>query len=114
MLTGTPSFAASDPVDWVHCHIVRKPGPPSTRFETVAAPVSGIFVRWLAKTVGVESDLKRCLAEWELWRRIDESPRGQHDTPDRLLIPEKLYGRAAGSGRCTLPHSSLRRRSGRP
>src|SRR5258706_12238996 len=25
--------------------------------------------------------------------RIDEFPLGEHDTPDRLLIPEKLYGR---------------------
>jgi Cdc6-like AAA superfamily ATPase len=26
--------------------------------------------------------------------RIDEFVPGKHDTPDRLLIPEKLYGRA--------------------
>ena len=26
--------------------------------------------------------------------RIDEFALGEHDTPDRLLIPEKLYGRA--------------------
>jgi hypothetical protein len=26
---------------------------------------------------------------------IDEFALGEHDTPDRLLIPEKLYGRAA-------------------
>ena len=43
---------------------------------------------------GVESDLRRCLAEWETQGRIDEFPLGEHDTPDRLLIPEKLYGRA--------------------
>ena len=27
-------------------------------------------------------------------RWIDQFPLGEHDTPDRLLIPEKLYGRA--------------------
>jgi predicted ATPase len=43
---------------------------------------------------GVESDLRRCLAEWETQGRIDDFPLGAHDTPDRLLIPEKLYGRA--------------------
>jgi len=32
--------------------------------------------------------------EWETQRRIDEFPLSEHDTPDRLLIPEKLYGRA--------------------
>jgi hypothetical protein len=42
----------------------------------------------------VASDLRRCLAQWEAQRRIDEFPLGELDTPDRLLIPEKLYGRA--------------------
>ena len=43
---------------------------------------------------GVERDLRRCLAEWEAHGRIDAFPLGEHDMPDRLLIPEKLYGRA--------------------
>ena len=43
---------------------------------------------------GLERDLRRCLAEWEAQGRIDDFPLGEHDTPDRLLIPEKLYGRA--------------------
>ena len=42
---------------------------------------------------GAERDLRRCLAEWELRRRVDDFPLGQHDAPDSLLIPEKLYGR---------------------
>src|SRR5262249_48228783 len=44
---------------------------------------------------GVESDLRYCLGEWESQHRIDEFFLGRHDTPDRLLIPEKLYGRAS-------------------
>jgi tRNA U34 5-carboxymethylaminomethyl modifying GTPase MnmE/TrmE len=48
---------------------------------------------------GVESDLRRCLAEWERRsagvssHQTTEFPLGEHDIPDRLLIPEKLYGR---------------------
>ena len=42
---------------------------------------------------GLERDLERCLADWEAHGRIDDFPLGEHDTPDRLLIPEKLYGR---------------------
>src|SRR5262249_54583220 len=42
---------------------------------------------------GVECDLRRCLAQWETEGHIDEFQVGQHDAPDRLLIPEKLYGR---------------------
>jgi hypothetical protein len=43
---------------------------------------------------GLERDLRRCLAQWEAERRLGDFPLGEYDTPDRLLIPEKLYGRA--------------------
>ena len=64
-------------------------------------PVSALILKLLAKTAearyqtaaGVERDLQRCLADWEAQSRINDFPLGQQDTPDRLLIPEKLYGR---------------------
>src|SRR5262245_55173827 len=101
MLTGSLPFTASDPMEWVHCHIARKPAPPSERVKNVPPAVSAIIMKLLAKTpeeryqtaAGVETDLRRCLAEWETQSRIDEFPLGKKDTPDRLLIPEKLYGR---------------------
>src|SRR5262249_15783849 len=43
---------------------------------------------------GVAHDLRRCLAHWEGEGRIDAFPLGAYDTPDRLVLPEKLYGRA--------------------
>src|SRR3989441_7212898 len=100
-LTGSLPFSASDPMEWVHCHIARQPVSPAERSSNVPVPLAAIIMKLLAKTaedryqtaVGVESDLRRCLAEWETQRRIDEFPLGEHDTPDRLLIPEKLYGR---------------------
>ena len=102
MLTGSLPFTASDPMEWVHCHIARKPAPPSERLETIPAPVSALILKLLAKTAeeryqtaaGLERDLRRCLADWEARGRIDDFPLGEHDTPDHLLIPEKLYGRA--------------------
>ena len=42
---------------------------------------------------GVEADLRRALAEWESHRRIAPFLLGDHDISDRLVIPEKLYGR---------------------
>ncbi|MBB5404449.1 trifunctional serine/threonine-protein kinase/ATP-binding protein/sensor histidine kinase [Paraburkholderia youngii] len=103
MLTGSLPFTAADPMEWVHCHIARKPVPPGERRESVPAVVSAIVMKLLAKTAeeryqtagGVERDLRRCLAEWEALGYIDDFAPGQHDTPDRLLIPEKLYGRAS-------------------
>jgi serine/threonine protein kinase len=101
MLTGSLPFTAADPMAWVHCHIARQPVPPGERLTDVPAPVSAIIVKLLAKTAeeryqtaaGVEADLRRCLAEWESRRRIDPFTLGAHDTPNRLLIPETLYGR---------------------
>ncbi|KRR22719.1 ATP-binding sensor histidine kinase [Bradyrhizobium retamae] len=103
MLTGVLPFTATDPMEWVHCHIARPPAPPSERLKNLPGSVSAIIMKLLAKTAeeryqtaaGAESDLRRCLAEWETRGDIDEFPPGEHDTPDRLLIPEKLYGRAA-------------------
>jgi serine/threonine protein kinase len=102
MLTGSLPFAASDPMEWVHCHIARRPAPPDERIETVPAPVSRIVMKLLAKAAedryqtaaGLESDLKRCLAAWESERRIVNFPLGERDAPDRFMIPERLYGRS--------------------
>ena len=102
MLTGVLPLTAADPMEWVHCHIARKPVPPRERLESVPAPVSAIIMKLLAKTPedryqtagGVERDLRRCLAEWEARRRIDDFPLGLQDTPNQLLIPEKLRARS--------------------
>src|SRR6266480_2403747 len=102
MLTGSLPLTASDPMELVHCHIARQPIPPCERLKSIPGPVSAIIMKLLAKTAeeryqtasGAASDLRRCLAEWEAERRIGEFPLGQQDTPDRLVIPEKLYGRA--------------------
>src|SRR6516164_5317293 len=103
MLTGKLPFTAADPIEWVHSHIAKRPVPPHERVKSVPACVSAIVMKLLAKTpeeryqtaFGVESDLRRCLTEWEAHGFIVDFSLGQHDTPDRLLIPEKLYGRAS-------------------
>src|SRR5471032_3503559 len=103
MLTGSLPFNGSDPMEWVHCHIARQPLPPGERTPDVPLAVSSIIMKLLAKTaeeryqtaVGLERDLQRCLKEWESDGRIDEFGPGEHDRPDRLLIPERLYGRAS-------------------
>jgi serine/threonine protein kinase len=101
MLTGTLPFTATDPMGWVHCHIARQPVPPDERIATVPGPLSTIVMKLLAKiaeeryqtAAGTEADLRRCLAEWESHGRIDSFSLGASDLSDRLLNPEKLYGR---------------------
>src|SRR3984885_11098798 len=100
MLTGHLPFDAADPLEWVHCHIARQPTPPDGRVA-VPEPLSAITMKLLAKNAeeryqtasGLEADLRRCLAQWQSDGRIDAFPLGAHDASDRLLIPEKLYGR---------------------
>ena len=101
MITGALPFTASDAMEWVHCHIAKQPLPAAERRKDVPRSVSAIITKLLAKTAeeryqtaaGLESDLRRCLTEWQTHGRIDEFTPGEQDTPDRLLIPEKLYGR---------------------
>jgi PAS domain S-box-containing protein len=101
MLTGALPFAAADAMEWVHCHLARRPVPPAERLKKIPGAVSAIVMRLLAKraedryqtAAGLESDLRNCQTQWDAQRRIDDFSLGEHDTPDRLLIPEKLYGR---------------------
>ena len=101
MLTGTLPFTAADPMEWVHCHIARQPTPPDERADGIPGPLSAVVMKLLAKTAeeryqtaaGVAADLRRCRAEWEAHGRIAPFTLGTLDVPDRLLIPETLYGR---------------------
>ena len=100
MLTGALPFTAADPLEWIHCHIARRPAPPGD-LVALPEPVSSLTMKLLAKNAeeryqtaeGLEADLRRCLTEWDSLHRIDPFPLGAHDSSDRLLIPEKLYGR---------------------
>src|SRR5580700_6095958 len=64
MLTGSLPFIASDPMDWVHCHIARQPAPPHVQLASIPRMLSTIVMRLLAKAaeeryqtaVGLERD----------------------------------------------------------
>src|SRR5712671_6352775 len=65
MLTGNLPFTASEPMEWVYCHIARQPVSPGERLTTVPAALSAIILKLLSKTAeeryqtaaGVEADL---------------------------------------------------------
>lgn len=102
MLTGTLPFNASEPIEWVHCHLAKQPVPPHQRVTSLPPALSDLVMKLLAKAAedryqtaaGAESDLRHCLQEWESQGWIEPFLLGRHDTAERPSIPEKLYGRA--------------------
>ncbi len=103
MLTAQLPFSASEPLEWIHCHIARQPAPIVAGRDEVLGSLPAIVMKLLAKTAedryqsasGVEADLRRCLDEWLAVHRISAFALGSSDSAGRLLMPEKLYGRLA-------------------
>ncbi|MET0412541.1 MAG: AAA family ATPase, partial [Polyangiaceae bacterium] len=102
LLTGALPFSATSALEWVHCHIARAPAPLSEHRSDVPATLAGVVMKLLAKApeeryqtaLGLEADLQRCLSEWEQRGAITAFALGANDVPDRLVLPERLYGRS--------------------
>ncbi|HWO39790.1 MAG TPA: serine/threonine-protein kinase, partial [Candidatus Acidoferrum sp.] len=85
MLAGSLPFSASDPMEWVHCHIARQPLFPSEQLRNVPAAIVAIIIKLLAKTAeeryqtaaAVASDLKHCLSDWQTTGRIENFVPGE-------------------------------------
>src|SRR5215831_15424850 len=68
MLTGALPFIAVDPMEWVHCHLARRPLSPAERLKDIPDAVSAIVMKLLAKraedryqtAAGLERDLRSC------------------------------------------------------
>jgi len=103
MLTARLPFSASEPLEWIHCHIARTPAPIVAARDEMLGSLPAIILKLLAKAaegryqsaVGVESDLRQCLSEWQVNGRISDFALGTNDSSGHLLVPEKLYGREA-------------------
>lgn len=101
LITGELPFVAVDLLEWVHCHVARIPKKPRDVLSTVPEVVSDIVMKLLEKSlegryqsaVGLRLDLERCLADWQRDKHIDSFPLGSGDVSDKLLIPQKLFGR---------------------
>ena len=98
LLTGQLPFQTSEPMELVHCHLARQPIPPAQLNPDVPQLVSDLVMKLMAKTAenryqsaaGIRHDLEclRGLAQ-------ENFLLAQQDRCDRLIIPEKLYGRQA-------------------
>ncbi len=94
MLVGHVPFPIEDRVELVHAHLARRPVPPHDLDPRIPETLSALVMKLLAKAAedryqscaGIEADLA-ALAVGE------PVAIGAHDMPERLRIPQKLYGR---------------------
>ncbi|MEX3634098.1 AAA family ATPase [Paraburkholderia sp. BR14427] len=99
MLTGKYPYVASSPAEWLHCHTARTPISLKECAADIPAPLAAIVERLLAKAAedryqtarGAEHDLRLCVEQLRRGGRIEPFLPGAAD--NRLLIPERLYGR---------------------
>ncbi|MDK1374437.1 AAA family ATPase [Sinorhizobium sp. 6-70] len=103
VLTGVLPFAATEPMEWIHCHIARQPLPPGERVPAIPGAVSEIIMKLLSKgaedryqtAAGLCADLQHCLEQWAAGGGIAPFVLGARDASGQLLFQEKLYGREA-------------------
>jgi predicted ATPase/two-component sensor histidine kinase len=101
MLTGEFPYLARSAREWLHCHIAKEPISLDECRPDVPEPVAAIINRLLSKATedryqtagGLEHDLRLCADRWRQDGRIAPFTLGAADALDRLLIPERLYGR---------------------
>ncbi len=101
MLTGILPFEAKEPIQMIHAHLAKEPVPPHQVNGEIPEAVSYIVMKLLAKNAedryqtaaGLKIDLENCLSQWRIKGQIENFTLAQKDKGDRLLLPQKLYGR---------------------
>jgi diguanylate cyclase (GGDEF)-like protein len=101
MLTGTVPFTIEDPLELIHCHLVKTPVSVFEKKENIPKVLSAIISKLLAKmpeeryvsAVGLRIDLLRCQLEWNDNQKINIFPLGTGDIYDHLILSKKMYAR---------------------
>lgn len=103
MFAGSLPFFASEPEEWMHCHLARAAPPAVERAPDLPVQISAIVLKLMSKepadryqsAEGLSADLRKCLSEWRVKRRVHRFALGRSDAATALRIPRTLYGRKA-------------------
>ncbi len=101
LLTGKLPFVARDPLELVHCHMAIAPVPPQEIATDIPEVISQLVLKLMAKNpeqryqtaLGLSWDLAYCQKQWQAQGDIKNFVLGGRDFGDRLIIPDRLYGR---------------------
>ena len=101
MLTRRLPFEVEDPAELVHCHLTALPRSPRDFDPGIPEPVVGLVMKLLAKDPeeryqsggGLAHDIAALANFIESGRSFQNFSLASRDVPDRLRMPERLYGR---------------------
>jgi transcriptional regulator with GAF, ATPase, and Fis domain/predicted ATPase len=101
LCTGRAPFESTDLLELCHAHVARPPTAPSDLDPRVPRQLSALVLRLMAKSPderyrsaeGVKADLDACLEGLRATGQVSVFALGRKDRPERLAIPQRLYGR---------------------
>ena len=99
--TGILPFQYDNPMEMIHAHIACTPVSPHQINKEIPVMLSHIILKLMCKNAeqryqsacGIKYDLKQCLAQIHFSSLQEGFELGLKDISNRLVIPEKLYGR---------------------
>ncbi|MFC1617508.1 AAA family ATPase [Candidatus Margulisiibacteriota bacterium] len=100
-LSGQRPFEAQDNMDWIHCHIAKKPVKPSDIRPDIPNIISNIIITLINKNpedryqsaFGLAHDLKECYKQLQSNGSINDFVLRTKDEIGKLQFSNKLYGR---------------------
>ena len=118
MLTGSLPFSATEPMEWVHCHVARSPIPAAERVEGVPSQLSVMVQKLLSKTAedryqsaaGLHADLMQCVSQWQRSRSIMLFAMESQPLPERILNSRTLHGRSDPIGQLVAAYGRVHSR----
>lgn len=101
LLSGKKPFHGDDSMEWVHCHIAKRPDPPSKMRASIPVILDTLILKLLSKdpedryqsSLGLVSDLKKIKKQWDQTQSCKPFELGLQDHPETFHISQKLYGR---------------------
>ena len=101
LLVGHLPFTVEDENQLILCHLAKRPPAPHELKPDIPQSVSAIVMKLLAKVpeeryqsaFGLLADLTECREQLRVHGAIRDFEIGTRDLSDRLIIPQKLYGR---------------------
>ena len=101
MLCKQPPFNFDEPLELVHHHIAIKPTNPSQLNQDIPPVISSIIMKLMEKNAddryqsayGLVTDLEHCRDSLSQNNFIESFEIARYDISDKLIIPQKLYGR---------------------